>query len=183
MNRCAWEPCGKEFEPTRSDQIYCSEKCRVAAYRKRHPPKKKYKKKERPVYTKTCPYCGKVFETVEKRQIYCCEEHRAAAARERAMQERAEARAEKEALAKQKKPEPQSALLHVDAPEGNREAHIWAKETEEKDMKGLDGAKARETMPSIIPKPRCKLERDVLAARKAGARSYGYYKAFQIIDK
>jgi hypothetical protein len=38
-------------------------------------------------------------------------------------------------------------------------------------------------MPSIIPKPRCKLERDVLAARKAGARSYGYYKAFQIIDK
>jgi hypothetical protein len=54
---------------------------------------------------------------------------------------------------------------------------------EDNDMKVLDGSKTRETMPSIIPKPRCKLERDVLAARKAGARSYGYYKAFQIIGK
>lgn len=42
---CAWEPCGEAFEPTRNDQIYCSDKCKAAAYRKRHPKKKEYKKK------------------------------------------------------------------------------------------------------------------------------------------
>ena len=64
-------------------------------------------------------------------------------------------------------------------PEKRPDPHEWAKEDET--MKDPFGGRARETMPSIVPRPKCQLERDVLAARKAGARSYGYYKAFQII--
>lgn len=178
---CAWARCGKTFEPTNSRQIYCCEKCEKAAAGRRRYEKARRAEGKTPgtVYTKVCALvkCGKTFETTNARQVYCCAACYEESRREAAAQ-RSKKRSEERKRAKAE-PAKESLLMRVGRPE-----RLPDEVTEEdNDMKVLDGSKTREPMPSIIPKPRCKLERDVLAARKAGAKSYGYYMAFQIIGK
>lgn len=65
--RC--QRCNCCFFPVRSDQQFCSKRCRIKYYR------------EMGYYladtvTKTCPVCGKHFETSRSRQIYCSAECR-----------------------------------------------------------------------------------------------------------
>lgn len=62
MSRC-WM-CNGAFDPVRSDQMFCSKRCRVKYYRDRRRYLAELKKK-------TCPICGKEFETPRSRQVYC----------------------------------------------------------------------------------------------------------------
>lgn len=182
---CAWARCGKAFEATNARQIYCCEKCEKAAAGRRRYERVRRAEGKTPgtVYTKVCALvkCGKTFETTNARQVYCCaacyeESQREAAAKrnKKRSQERKRAKAEQAKAEKAKG----SLLMRVDRPE-----RLPDEVTEDNDMKVLDGSKTRETMPRIIPKPRCKLEWDSLRVRESGAKSYGYYKAFQIIGK
>lgn len=179
---CAWFKCAKEFEAENPRQLYCCDRCKEAAGSYRQNEKRRGRTLENTVWhTKVCKWdpCGKTFKTQSKGQDYCCDACRAAAVSDRGKKKR-EAAAEKRAAEKAKAPKKESAIMRVTSPEKKPEAHAWAKEDE--DMRDPLRERARETMPSIVPKPRCKLERDVLEARKAGAKSYGYYKAFQIIE-
>jgi predicted nucleic acid-binding Zn ribbon protein len=56
------------FDPYRSNQKYCSDKCRDKAY------KKKYKYKKKKVITKKCIWCGEEFETNNKKKTFCSNE-------------------------------------------------------------------------------------------------------------
>lgn len=175
---CAWGRCRKVFEPKRAGQVYCCDKCRMAAAAHRKKSAKKPKEPKEPeIYKKVCPICGKEFETEIRTRAYCSDRCRWEAQKKRQKQWAAEDKLRR-ALEEANTPK-ESALIRVEEPV--RAPHEWA-EGKEDGMQKF-GEKARETMPSIVPRPRCKLERDVLAARKAGAKSYGYYKAFQIIDK
>ena len=177
---CAWFKCAKEFEAENPRQKYCCERCKKLANSYRLNERRRGRTVENTVwYTKVCKWdpCGKTFETQSKGQEYCCDACRAAAVSDRGKKKRAAAAAER-AAEKAKKPKKESTLMRVGPPEKIPEEHAWAKED---DMRDPLKERTRETMPSIVPRPRCKLERDVLEARKAGARRYGYYKAFQII--
>lgn len=61
MNIYNCKICNQEYEPTRKDNVYCSQKCKFEA-----------KKKQRTLkYKKNCVTCQKEFETFDKRKIYC----------------------------------------------------------------------------------------------------------------
>lgn len=174
---CAFEKCGKVFVTKNPRKVYCCPACSKAAfYRKRveSNPQKNLK-----WYTKTCSWCGKAFTAKKSSQEYCCKECREAARAKKLEQERLERKARRAAEKARGQEERPGLLMRIAEPDKEREAHIWAKETEGEDMKDPFGEKARETMPSIVPKPRCNLEKDVLAARRTGAKSYGYYMAHQ----
>lgn len=174
---CAWEKCGKVFVAKDPRKVYCCPACSKAARYQREAESKKPKEPKR--YAKICPWCGKAFTAQKSNQAYCCGECREAARAKRQEQERLEREALREAAKAEGRKEKPGLLMRIDEPDKEREAHIWAKETEGEDMKDPFGEKARETMPSIVPKPRCKLEKDVLAVRRTGAKSYGYYMAHQ----
>ena len=63
--------CGKEFELTRADKIYCSINCKLKAkYRRKH---------NLPVFQavltqKTCEVCGKEIEARHHNQKFCSQE-------------------------------------------------------------------------------------------------------------
>ena len=68
--------CGNHFYPIRSDQQYCSKRCRIKHYREM-----RYYLAD--IETKTCPVCGKQFETPRSRQVYCGAECRALSRRKK----------------------------------------------------------------------------------------------------
>ena len=64
--------CGGTFVPVRSDQIYCSYKCRHIAAKHRYRPLKSYPMKK-------CKICGKDFQPIKYDHIHCsrsCYENR-----------------------------------------------------------------------------------------------------------
>ena len=62
--------CGKEFEPNKHNQIYCSKECKKEVHRNYS--RQHYIKK--PKLKRTCRYCGKVFETKTNSRFYCSKE-------------------------------------------------------------------------------------------------------------
>lgn len=54
--------CGEEFNPSRSDQVYCTEKCREKA---------KWEKKKTVLTERICPICGKSFMPSRNKQVCC----------------------------------------------------------------------------------------------------------------
>ena len=60
--------CGDAYpRPARQDARYCSSACRNAAWRRRHPTKRKYFRPLHPV----CSICGSPFEARRKTARYC----------------------------------------------------------------------------------------------------------------
>lgn len=69
--------CGKEFTPSQSNQVYCSEICANRQYRKNYKLKLKhgfipFSQKSVLERTRTCPNCGNVFVAHMPNQKYCC---------------------------------------------------------------------------------------------------------------
>ena len=58
--------CGRMFEPYRSFQRYCSDRCRVKV-EKRRP--SRYKKKA--IVARVCKNCGQEFKTSDDKRHYC----------------------------------------------------------------------------------------------------------------
>jgi predicted nucleic acid-binding Zn ribbon protein len=65
--------CKKAFQPTKIDQVFCSARCRQAAYRKRKllTKRKRGKGEESPALVATCDYCGGSFWAKTKRSQFC----------------------------------------------------------------------------------------------------------------
>lgn len=72
--KCQW--CGNDFDPARSDAVFCSTKCRVASHRANKP---------KNAQLKLCDYCGSVIPMTQPGQPhrYCSNAHRQAAYRKR----------------------------------------------------------------------------------------------------
>ena len=54
--------CSKTYTPKRSNSIYCTPKCRVAAHRAKQPTS---------TLTVACAVCGKKFEAGRSGALYC----------------------------------------------------------------------------------------------------------------
>ena len=77
---CKW--CGKPFEVTSHNKIYCSEKC--VEEHKLYYFRDYYNKYQKAQKTKTCQWCGKEFERTYGNEKYCSDECRKKARREQA---------------------------------------------------------------------------------------------------
>lgn len=64
--------CGKEFTPRRSDQKFCSARCRNVAKSRRY--NERHRERLRPPEVKTCPECGKEFVSKSRAHKFCCED-------------------------------------------------------------------------------------------------------------
>lgn len=67
--------CGKEFTPSQSNQVYCSEICANRQYRKNYKLKHgfiPFSQKSEKERTRVCPQCGKSFVAHVPCQKYCC---------------------------------------------------------------------------------------------------------------
>ena len=54
--------CGQTYTPKRSDSVYCTSRCRVAAHRGKQPTA---------ALTVACVVCGESFETGRAGALYC----------------------------------------------------------------------------------------------------------------
>ena len=54
--------CGQTYTPKRSNSVYCTFKCRVAAHRTKQPTA---------ALIVACVVCGKEFETGRSKAVYC----------------------------------------------------------------------------------------------------------------
>lgn len=167
---CQW--CGKEFLTSKDSQVNCSKECRVkiGQARARDAAREKREKTaaEKEPDIGRCERCGKEFVRARKNQRFCGAQCQAAWNRETKRKLKDEAPKEPE--------EPLLVILEEEAPQDV--------ETEDEDMGELErmrGYRISANEPRIVPRPTCRLERDVLEARRAGAKSYGYYKARKLL--
>lgn len=65
--------CKNTYKATKISQIYCSAKCRQAAYRKRkrQQTKTRRSREEKPLYVPTCEHCGGTFWAKRQKARFC----------------------------------------------------------------------------------------------------------------
>lgn len=111
---------------------------------------------------KVCAWCGLVFVPNRGGQKYCCEHCKHEAEKERYRLRNQTAGGPRKKAGKKQEGQPKELPLPM---------------KEDAQMRDPFSERPAMNMPERFPQPRCKLERDVLEARKVGAKSYGYFMA------